>query len=212
MFPYCRMSCCLVATSMANLSYKFWVAAEQKSVSLFHKYFRFFFLFFIYFFFFFFRTHQDTICLYTTRLQTPQRGQCPEAWETSQGLGSHLSFLWGGKPLTGSILGPSLFSFPVARTDTGACNRWWRLKGQSFSLLFSLPGFDIDETLQTVPEHPFSPKLLSSSAFPCEWLHFQCISIFLTWKYFLEKFLTGPLLDKRQYLASPSHLWLSLCV
>lgn len=39
-------------------------------------------------------------------------------------------------------------------------------------------------------------KPLSSSAFPCEQLHFRCISIFLTRKYFLEKILTGLLLGQ----------------
>lgn len=183
---YCTAGCAgsLLVTAVANLSYKLRAADEQEWISSFYKNFG----------------KGGRLCL--------SHIQRVFSW-TLLGFGSIGASTWGleGSPGPGAAFSCTVrrknllwlcsesCSNPVARAGAGTHSpRMTEIEGTK--ILAPWVWLWLDTIWCNWASLLTKKNLLSRSAFPCEQLHFRCISIFLTRKYFLEKFLTVLLLGQ----------------
>lgn len=184
---------CLILTAVANLSHKLWVTAERESISLFYKYCGKLEGFLL-------MPHPGHFCMDTAGLPSQVsawgEGGCRSPGATSSCPARRKKCPQNAleMPSTGpcgpkeevqpcSVLGPRSIPVPSGQGRHRGSQVWthpgpegeggWGDKASP-----SLFRFDFDKTLPSAPQHPFSPKLLSSSAFPPKRLHLGASAFF----------------------------------
>lgn len=175
-------------TAVPNLSHKLRVTAERESISLFYKYCGKLEGFLL-------MPHPGHFCMDTAGLPSQvsawgkggcrspgatsscpaRRKKCPRNaldW-TLRTEGGGIALLGPGAPLHPCSQWPGQAQGLPGVNPRPEGEGGWGDKASP-----SLFRFDFDKTLLSAPQHPFSPKLLSSSAFPPETLHLGASAFF----------------------------------